>query len=424
MSNEPVTSGAHDAVAALPQSGGARAMLKSAILSLSLLLCSVSVTMAVVSSLKQDFPNASTMELQSFVNVPVIGGIIATLIGGAFASKIGKKNLCLLGTLLCFAGGFLPMFVPSLAFKIVLRVICGFGVGLIQPLSASLIVDCFKGREADTMMGIQSAMVGLGATIFSSAIAGIMTIDWHYFYFVYFFALLVFFFVLAFVPNSVNEIGRVRKSTQADDAAKPKRTKMPLGAYFGMVLQIVFATGYGFYTVNLSLAAEETGVITAVQAATVMTVVSISSFIGGFLFGFAKRFVGMFIGIIAIAMEAAGLFLWANTASLGAWYAAAVLFGVGFCWFMPYVNFLVNEHTDPTISAQATSYAFFGNSVGSFLPTYAFAALGALTGLTSTWKSLNEAGIMMLICIVMVLVFNAFDKKKPATVEASAEGAK
>lgn len=319
MSNEPAIFGTQDTVAALPQSGGARALLKSAILSLSLLLCSVSVTMAVVSSLKQDFPNASTMELQSFVNVPVI--------------------------------------------------------------------------------------------------AGIMTFDWHYFYFVYFFALLVFFFVLVFVPNSVNEIGKVHKSEQAG-AAKPKRTKMPFGAYFGMILQIVFATGYGFYTVNLSLAAEETGVITAVQAATVMTVVSISSFIGGFLFGFAKRFAGMFIGIIAIAMEAAGLFLWANTASLGAWYAAAVLFGVGFCWFMPYVNFLVNEHTDPTISAQATSYAFFGNSVGSFLPTYAFAALGALTGLTSTWKSLNEAGVMMIICIVMVLVFNAFDKKKLAAVEA------
>ena len=163
--------------------------------------------------------------------------------------------------------------------------------------------------------------------------------------------------MLVFVPNSMNEIGKVHKSEQAG-AAKPKRTKMPFGAYFGMA--IVFATGYGFYTVNLSLAAEETGVSLPSEAATVMTVVSISSFIGGFLFGFAKRFVGMFIGIIAIAMEAAGLFLWANTASPGAWYAAAVLFGVGFCWFMPYVNPRVNEHTDPTISAQATSYAFFG----------------------------------------------------------------
>lgn len=406
---------ASDPTAALPQAGARRHLMKVAILSLSLLLCSVSVTMAVVSSLKQDYPNASTMELQGFVNIPVIGGIIATLAGGLLAAKVGKKNLCLVGTLLCFIGGFLPMFVPSLDLKTALRVLCGFGVGLIQPLSASLIVDCFKkGREADTMMGIQSAMVGLGATIFSSSIAGIMVIDWHYFYLVYFFALLVFFIVLFFVPNSVNEIGRVRRSGAQDadavDTAKPRR-KMPLSAYFGMVLQLVFATGYGFYTVNLSLAAEETGAISAVQAATVMTVVSVSSLVGGFLFGFAKRFLGMNIGILAIAMQGVALALWANTASLGAWYVAAVLLGVGFCWFMPYVNFLVNEHTDATLSAQATSYAFFGNSIGSFLPPYAFAALGAVTGVTSTWKSLNFAAVLMVLCIVMIVAFTAYDKR-------------
>lgn len=406
--------------ATLPQSGARRHLMKVAILSLSLLLCSVSVTMAVVSSLRQDYPNASTMELQGFVNIPVIGGIIATLVGGFLAAKVGKKNLCLAGTLLCFLGGFLPMFVPDLDMKTALRVLCGFGVGLIQPLSASLIVDCFKkGREADTMMGIQSAMVGLGATIFSSAIAGIMVVDWHYFYFVYFIALLVFVIVLVFVPNSVNEIGRVRRSNAQNTggAVNAKKRKMPLSAYFGMLVQIVFATGYGFYTVNLSLAAEETGTISAVQAATVMTVVSMSSLVGGFLFGFAKRFLGMRIGIVAIALEAIGLAMWANTSSLNIWFAAAVLFGVGFCWFMPYVNFLVNEHTDPTLSAQATSYAFFGNSIGSFLPTYAFAAIGAITGATSTWKSMNFAAVLMVVCIAMILAFNAFDKNNASETE-------
>ena len=61
-----------------------------------------------------------------------------------------KVAVLSLSLLVCFFGGFLPMFVPSLTLEIVLRVICGFGVGLIQPLSALLIVDCFKkGSEAD-----------------------------------------------------------------------------------------------------------------------------------------------------------------------------------------------------------------------------------------------------------------------------------
>ena len=84
-----------------------------------------------------------------------------------------KVAVLSLSLLVCF-GGFLPMFVPSLTLEIVLRVICGFGVGLIQPLSASLIVDCFKkGSEADALMGIRSTMVGLGDTIYSSANTGI-----------------------------------------------------------------------------------------------------------------------------------------------------------------------------------------------------------------------------------------------------------
>lgn len=390
----------------LPRSGPRRLMLKAAILSLALLLQSITVSAAVVSSLKQDFPNASAMALQGFVTVPVLGNIIATLIGGRFATRIGKKTLCIIGTLLCFIGGFAPMFVPVLGVQTALRVLAGFGLGLIQPLSASLIVDCFKGKEADTLMGFQSSAVGLGATVISSSIAGIMSFDWHYFYCVYALALLVMVIVLLFIPNSVNELGREPGGGAA------KRTAMPVSAYFGMALQIVFATGYGFYTINLSLAAEETGVITAVQAATVITIISVSALVGGLVFGLVKRLVGMKVGVLAIAMQAVALLIWGNTASLGLWYAAGVLLGVGFCWFMPYVNILVNEHTDPSISAQATSYAFFGNSIGSFIPPYAFAALGALTGVTSPWKSMNMGAAFMVLCIVMIAVFSAVTARR------------
>lgn len=417
MSDTTVTAKAAP-MSQLPQSGPKRVMLKGAILSLALLLQSISVTAAVVSSLKQDFPNASAMELQCFVTVPVLGNIIATLIGGRFATRIGKKNLCIIGTLLCFIGGFLPMFVPILDGQTALRVFAGFGLGLIQPLSASLIVDCFKGKEADTLMGFQSSAVGLGATIISSTFAGIMSFDWHYFYYVYFFALVVMVIVLFFIPNAVNDLGREEVISTETNAAPKQRKKMPISAYFGMLLQIIFATGYGFYTINLSLAAEETGTITAVQAATVITIISVSSLIGGLFFGLVKSFVGMWVGVIAIAMQGIALLIWGNTTSLAAWNVAGVLLGVGFCWFMPYVNILVNEHTDPSISAQATSYAFFGNSVGSFIPPYAFAALGAITGITSPWKSMNMGAAFMVVCIVLILAFMASEKKKTAAIVA------
>lgn len=104
-----------------------------------------------------------------------------------------------------------------------------------------------------------------------------MSFDWHYFYYVYFFALVVMVIVLFFIPNAVNDLGREEVISTETNAAPKQRKKMPISAYFGMLLQIIFATGYGFYTINLSLAAEETGTITAVQAATVITIISVSS---------------------------------------------------------------------------------------------------------------------------------------------------
>lgn len=382
-------------------------MFKAAVLSLSLLLSSVGVMGAVVSSLAQDFPDASRLEIQGFMNIPVIGGMVATLVGGVIAPKIGKKNLCLLGILLGFLGSFSPMFIPSLAGKIIARVIAGIGVGLLQPLSASLIVDCFKGREADHMMGIQSAVVGLGAMIYSSAIAAIMVYDWHKSYLVYLLMPIVFVLVLVFIPNSVNKIG----AWDADKPAEPKK-KMPPSAYFGLILQIVYSTGYGFLSINLSLGAAETGTISAVQAATVMSIGAVAALIGGLVFGFIKSAIGMKIGVISMAMQIVGFLMIANSSSLIVWIIGSVIVSVGFCWFMPYVNFLVNEHTDPSISALATSYAFFGNSVGSFVAPYVFAAIGAVTGFTSCWKSFNISAVLMAVCVVMIVLFTAAEKKK------------
>ena len=128
-------------------------IFQAAVLSLSLLLASVSVAGCLLGDLAQEFPDASPALLQSFVTFPTIGGMIANIIGGASAAKIGKKNLCLVGIALCFVGAFSPMFIPSLIGKIAVRVLAGIGVGLIQPLSASLIVDCFEGSVANVMMG-------------------------------------------------------------------------------------------------------------------------------------------------------------------------------------------------------------------------------------------------------------------------------
>lgn len=387
-----------------------------AVLSLSLLLACVSVAGCLLGDLAAEFPDAPQYLLQSFVTFPTIGGMVANVVGGASAAKIGKKNLCLLGIALCFVGAFSPMFIPSLVGKIAVRVLAGFGVGLIQPLSASLIVDCFEGKVANTMMGFQSSCVGLGASIFAYTMAGIMVYDWHYAYCAYLYAIAIFFLVLFGIPAFVNDIGREDKNPKIDAASEEKakavvKKALPIACYIGFISQFIYGLGYGALDNCLSLAAVETGTITTVQAAAIASWGGVASLIGGLFFGFMKGRVGNNIGWVALVMNIVGFVIIGTTASTTMWYIGVTINKVGFCWWMPYINFLVNDGTDESNSALATSLGFVGNSLGAFIFAYVLAFVGNLVGGVTQHQAFLYGCVWIGIALVLI-AFNHFKNYK------------
>ncbi|MDD3402294.1 MAG: MFS transporter [Hespellia sp.] len=377
-------------------------IFQAAVLSLSMLLASVSVAGCLLGDLAQEFPNASPALLQSFVTFPTIGGMIANIIGGASAAKIGKKNLCLVGIALCFIGGFSPMLIPSLIGKIVVRVLAGIGVGLIQPLSASLIVDCFEGTVANVMMGFQSSMVGLGASIFSYTMAGIMVYDWHYAYCAYLYAAAILILVLFGIPAFVNDLGREEKKPAADAVKTTKvKSKLPMACYIGAICQLLFGLGYGALDNCTSLAGVEVG-ITTVQAAAIASFGGIAALIGGLVFGLVKGKIGYNVGWLSLILNILGFVIMGTTDTVAMWYVGITIAKVGFCWWMPYINFLVNDGTNESNSALATSLAFVGNSLGAFVFGYVFAFIGGLAGGLTQHQGYLYGGIWMGIALVLI----------------------
>ncbi len=390
-------------------------IFQAAVLSLSLLLASVSVAGALLGDLSKEYPDAPAWLLQSFVTFPTVGGMIANIVGGASAARIGKKNLCLIGIALCFIGGFFPMFIPSLTGKIAVRVLAGLGVGLIQPLSASLIVDCFEGKVADTMMGFQSSCVGLGASIFSYTMAGIMVYDWHYAYCAYLYAVAIFLMVLFGIPAFVNDIGKEEKDKKPvkEVTVKKESHKLPAACYIGCAAQLIYGLGYGAFDNSLSLAAVETGTITTVQAASIASWGGVAALLGGLIFGFVKNKIGMKVGPLALLLNIAGLLIVGYTDSMAVWYIGATILKIGFCWWMPYVNFLVNDGTDETNSALATSLGFVGNSLGAFVFAYVLAFAGSLIpGGITMHQSFIYGAVWVAIAFVIVLINHVISGKR------------
>lgn len=387
-------------------------IFQAAVLSLSLLLASVSVGGCLLGDLAKEFPDAPTWYLQMFVTFPVIGGMLANIVGGAMAARVGKKNLCLIGIAMCFAGGFFPMFAPTLGLKIAIRVIASIGVGLIQPLSASLIVDCFEGKTANIMMGLQSSCVGLGASIFSYTMAAIMVYNWHFAYCAYLYAVAVFLLVFCGIPAFVNDIGRETKC-ETGEVIK-RRAKLPKIAYVGFFLQLIYCLGYCAIDNCLSLASVETNRITTVQAASIASWGGVASLIGGLFFGFVKNKIGMKVGPIALILNIIGLAIIGGTSTTIMWYIGVTLLKVGFCWWMPFVNFFVNEGTDESNSALATSLGFVGNSFGAFTFGYALAGMGALVGGISSHQAFTYGAVMVTLVLLILVGYNIFQRKKSA----------
>lgn len=381
-------------------------IFQAAVLSLSLMLASVAVAGCLLGDLSAEFPDAPAYLIQSFITFPTVGGMIANIVGGASAAKIGKKNLCLLGIVLCFVGAFSPIFIPSLIGKIAVRVLAGFGVGLIQPLSASLIVDCFEGSVADTMMGFQSSCVGLGASVFSYIMAAIMVYDWHFAYCAYLLDIAIFLLVLFGIPAFVNDIGREQKKPVAQNLDnKPMvKHKLPMACYIGFICQFIYGLGFGALDNCISLAAVETGMITTVQAAAIASWGGVAALIGGLFFGFVKGKIGYNVGWVSLVLNIVGFMIIGTTSTVPMWYVGITICKVGFCWWMPYINFLVNDGTDETNSALATSLAFVGNSLGAFIFAYVLAFISNLIGGITQHQGFIYGCVWMGIALCLIAI--------------------
>ncbi|MCD8190809.1 MAG: MFS transporter [Clostridiales bacterium] len=395
-----------------------------AVLCLSFMLASVSVAGCLLGDLGQEFPNAPAWFLQMFITFPTIGGMLANLIGGGMATTVGKKNLCLLGIALCFVGGFGAMLMPTLALKIAIRVLAGLGVGLIQPLSASLIIDCFDGPTAQQMMGFQSACVGLGASLFSYTMAAIMVYDWHFAYFAYLYCVAFFLLVLVGVPAFINQVGSEPKveegpKVESSSAGSVARKALPAAAFVGCIAQFIYGLGYGALDNCLSLGAVEVGIDTTTAAA-IASWGGIAALIGGIIFGTVVKFTGMkWMGAISLAINVAGLVIVGMTSTTMMWYVGVTVIKVGFCWWMPYVNFLVTDGCDETNSAMATALGFVGNSLGSFVFGYVFAFIGGLVGGLGQHQAFLYGAVMVAIAFVVVAVYTAAHKDNKQTAQAA-----
>src|SRR5699024_939521 len=117
------------------------------------------------------------------------------------------------------------------------------GVGLVMPLSMSLINDYFTGNERTKMMGYNSAFSNFGGIVTMLLAGWLATFGWRIPFNVYFLGLVIFILIFFFLP-----IGEIQQSEE-----NKKKSKLPIVAIgYSLAMDGIMLAYYSIST-NIAL---------------------------------------------------------------------------------------------------------------------------------------------------------------------------
>ena len=137
------------------------------------------------------FPEIPESVIQLLTSLPSLIALPVILLSGYLTSWFRKKQVVLCSLVLMLLGGLLPLlFHRSCPVLLIARSVTGLGYGGIAPLSSALIAEHYDEDRQPVMLGLQSAVIGIGGVCFSYLGGKLCDSEWWH----------VFYVFLLFVP--------------------------------------------------------------------------------------------------------------------------------------------------------------------------------------------------------------------------------
>lgn len=214
-----------------------------AILSISLLTVMASAAVSpALAKIRQAFPAADITLIKLVLTLPSLLIIPFSLLSGVLAARMRKKNVLLIGLVIYFLGGIGGGFAQNITQLLIIRGLFGIGVGLIIPLSTSLIADFYEGAERTKVMGLSGSVSHMGGVIFLLLSGWLACMSWRYAFGVYALSLLTAIMLLIWLPEPVSK--------------KPGgmvKSKLPGGVYWCAVLGALMMVAFYAAPTNLAM---------------------------------------------------------------------------------------------------------------------------------------------------------------------------
>lgn len=384
-------------------------MLIPSILSVSLLTIMAPTAISpALAAIKDAFPGISATQAKLVLTLPTLVMMPMGLLSARLTTRFDKKKLLLIGMALFLVFGVAGGFVSNFKLLLLMRVLFGLGLGIMTPLSTSLIFDFAPDtNKRSKLLGIQGASNQLGGLVFMSLSGILASISWRYSFLTYAFVIvsmiLTFLFMPSIPPYKADEksVGNMKN--------KKMSKKILVLAFFAMM---IFAC-YFVINTDLALFMDVERIGDAKECGYALSLMRIPAIIAGIMLAWIMRNLKDWTMPFATLIMASGYLIIAYSHSYDILMIGCLIVGLGGGFALPPISLYLPRIVTPRQRTLGVAIIMSVAQLGQFIsPYYINIFVNGSTGDELRMRYVVSA-ITTVIIGFSVLVFTYTLPKKP-----------
>ncbi|EGP5401674.1 MFS transporter [Enterococcus faecium] len=379
-------------------------MMKFSLLSVSLILTSAGAVTSAIPSMSATYATRSLSAVELLTTAPSFMVTIFVLFSSFIARRIGQKQTVIIGLVIASICGVLPLFSQSYSIVLASRAGLGIGFGLINSLAVSMIAAFYHGDERASMIGFQSAFQGFGAALMTFVAGQLVQFGWQYTFLVYAISLPI---LILFVPRPETTEIQVQGTASARQVIKTNPKMISYGIFLLLIIVVYNAVSIKLATVLTTYSlGDET------NAANILTIMQLASMAAGVCFGWLQAKAHRYMLTLSLLLMGIGFVLIASAMNLYVIGFGAILTGISFSLFIPYLFNQVSIQAPKHAESFNTSILLVGANLGTFIEPYGLLFLSFVSLGSKTLAVFVNGSILLLIsALVSVLVVYRTNRK-------------
>lgn len=341
-------------------------MLIPSILSVSLLTIMAPTAISpALAAIKEAFPDISATQAKLVLTLPTLVMMPIGLFSAKLTARIDKKKLLLTGMVLFLVFGVAGGFVSNFKLLLLMRVFFGLGLGIMTPLSTSLIFDFAPDTsKRSKLLGIQGASNQLGGLIFMSLSGILASISWRYSFLTYAFVIVSIVLTSLFMPSIPPY--KAKQGAAGNAVEKKMSKKIFILAFFALM---IFSC-YFVINTDLALFMDVEHIGNARECGYALSLMRIPAIVAGILLAWIMRNLKDWTMPFATVIMAAGYLVIAYADSYGILMLGCLIVGLGGGFALPPISLYLPRIVTPRQRTFGVAIIMSVAQLGQFISPY------------------------------------------------------